>query len=91
MCFDVFSMLDNQALNINGENVTLWCCFSVDFQKHFRLANLLQHTDFQNILKTVAPIYIFWWHVLDCLSIIYELIEICQRTICADSGNNYIY
>ena len=60
--------------------------FSVDFQKHFCLANLLQHTDFQNILKTVAPIYIFWWHVLDCVSIIYKLIEICQRTICADSG-----
>ena len=30
---------------------------SVDFRKHFRLANLLQDIELQDILKTVAHIY----------------------------------
>ena len=50
-------MLENQTLNINGEKChTLVSNFSVDFRKHFRLANLLQHIEFQDILKTVAYI-----------------------------------
>ena len=52
--------------------------FSVDFRKYFRLANLLQRTELQDILKTVDRIYMEDLHgiVLDCLSFIYEIIEI---------------
>ena len=73
--------------------------FSVDFRKYFRLANLLQRTELQDILKTVDRIYMedLRGIVLDCISFICEIIEIWQRTIRADSEgvggatSKYIY
>ena len=52
--------------------------FSVDLQKHFRLANVLQNTELQDILKTVDRIYMedLRGIVLECLSCICEIIEI---------------